>query len=147
MTEPIDFDGYYLEEGLRSLPNESGVYCVYSCSYIVKNDSVRIYRLLYIGESEDLNQRLNNHERMDDWKEALKTGEVLCFSYALVGDEDRKIVETALIYEHKPLLNTDNKDTYNEDPIRISLSGETGLLHTNFVVPYTNSICEILERI
>ncbi len=134
-TINLEFNGYFLKEGLQDLPNKSGVYCVYPCFPFTENNDASINRLLYIGESQDLNHRLNNHEKIDDWKKALKTGAVLCFTYALVKDEDRERTEAALIYKHKPRLNTDNKDTFNYQPTRIISSGKINSLIEDFVVP------------
>jgi len=130
----LEFKGYGLEESLQGLPDKSGVYCVYPCFPVTERD-VSINRLLYIGESDNLNHRLNNHEKIDDWKKALKSGEVLCFTYALVKDEDRERAEAALIYKHKPRLNKDNKDTFDYQPTRIISSGKINSLIEDFVVP------------
>ena len=67
-TINLDFDGYWREINKDGVPSQSGIYCVYSCTYNSNNGKVSIKKLLYIGESTDVHNRIANHDRLDDWK-------------------------------------------------------------------------------
>lgn len=69
----LDFDGYWREINKNSIPSKSGVYCVYSCVYNSSNKTVSIKKLLYIGESENVHDRIANHDRLEDWKKNYRT--------------------------------------------------------------------------
>ena len=43
----IKFDGYWRESNIDGIPSESGVYCVYECTYNVTTDKVIIHELIY----------------------------------------------------------------------------------------------------
>lgn len=104
MTYPLNFQGYYTKSA--DLPDYSGIYCIYACTHDVHARTVSIRKLLYIGESEDIHDRVSNHERRKDWESKLRNGEVLCFNVAPISPEDdRKHAEVAMIYYHKPPCN------------------------------------------
>ena len=75
------FNGYYL--GAGGLPAKSGIYCVYACTHDARENRVSIRKLLYIGESANVQNRVAGHPRQQDWKRELHRGEVLCFNAAL----------------------------------------------------------------
>ena len=109
----LNFVGYWREGNEGYIPQEAGIYCVYSCTRKVrdKKSFLRIKRLLYIGESQNVNERIANHEHYLDWEEKLNDGEILCFSFAEVENEsDRKAAEAGLIYTEKPAVNALNKN-------------------------------------
>lgn len=136
-TFKVDFDGYWRESNISGIPSKSGVYCVYECSYNKDEKTVSIRRLIYIGESGNVNDRIQEHEKWDDWKSYVTDGNVLCFSFGYVGSENRDRVEAALIFEHKPPENKEYTDSFPFDKTTISLSGKTALLNTNFTVERT----------
>jgi len=73
----IKFDGYWRDENKGGLPARTGVYCVYECKYNVEKDNVSIYKLIYIGEAEDVKSRVADHERYEDWRNHLRKGNEL----------------------------------------------------------------------
>lgn len=79
-TFSIEFDGYWREPNKGSVPAKSGIYCVYSCVYDAQGKTVSLKKLIYIGESENVNERLANHEKLPDWQRHVKTGEVLAIA-------------------------------------------------------------------
>ena len=134
-------DGYWLEKSISGIPARSGVYCVYACRYNPPpDDTVTITKLIYIGESANVNERIANHEKWPIWKKHLGSGEVICISFGYVAPEDRQRVEAAMIYEHKPPVNDEYKHNFPFDTTTISLSGKTKLLKTNFTVYRTQAI-------
>ena len=66
MTIEVAFDpGYYREPNVSGLLAKAGVYCVYTCTYNKDNKpkpTVTIARLVYIGESGDILNRVSNHD-------------------------------------------------------------------------------------
>lgn len=123
MTKEISltFEGYWGNSLPESQCNHSGIYVVYGGKNTGEK-SCEINRLIYIGESENINTRLSNHERKEDWKKQLKTGEVLYFSKTKIAGEDRKRAEAALIYKHKPPCNVEYKDNFPFENTRIKSS-------------------------
>ena len=65
-TYSIDFDGYWLDSNKGSISSQSGIYCAYSCVYNVSGNTVSIKKLIYIGESDNVNSRIASHEKYDD---------------------------------------------------------------------------------
>ena len=80
-TFSIDFSGYRREVDKGSISSKSGIYCIYSCTYNKDKDNVSINKLIYIGESQDVNNRIDDHEKLSKWKKHLKSGEILCYSF------------------------------------------------------------------
>ena len=124
-------EGFWIEK--TSLPKESGIYFVYECT---KNDnSVSIHKLIYIGESENINNRVTNHEKLNDWSKHVKKGNVLCYSFTLVNNNNRERVEAAFIYFHKPPENTEYINRFPYHKTSINSSGSTaGLIKESFTV-------------
>lgn len=133
----LTFDGYYLASG--GLPANSGIYCVYACTHNGPAQTVRIRRLLYIGEAVNVRSRVDGHERRLDWERKLQRGEVLCFSAALIAPaSDRQRAEAAMIHHHKPLLNVGYMHSFPYDQTTILTGGDNALLSPYFTV-YTTT--------
>jgi excinuclease UvrABC nuclease subunit len=130
----IEFDGYWREPAKGGTPSASGIYCVYSCVHNKEEKTVSIKKLIYIGESGDVKDRLSGHEKLDDWKKHVKTGEVLCYSVAEVAATNRVRCEAAMINKHKPPVNTEYVNSFPFDQTTMKLSGKTKKLHTEFTV-------------
>jgi hypothetical protein len=133
-TIALEFKGYWLEAGKGNLPNASGVYCVYACTYDKSKDTVSLVRLLYIGESEDVRGRVDSHPRWADWKKRLTTGQQICLSAATVSSTDRERAEAALIFKQTPPCNSALTNVFPHDTTTIQASGTTALLTTSFTV-------------
>ncbi len=133
-TYEIEFDGYWIEPNKGSTPDASGIYCVYSCVHNKEKKTVSIKKLIYIGESGDVNDRLSSHEKLDDWKRHVKTGEVLCYSVAKLASANRVRCEAAMINKHTPPVNTEYVNSFPYDQTTMRLSGKTNKLHTEFTV-------------
>lgn len=83
----LDFDGYWREPNIGGLLAKSGIYSVYSCTYDVQQKTVSIKKLIYIGEAANIRERIRDHERWDDWKRELGSGQQLCFNAAVIGPQ------------------------------------------------------------
>lgn len=136
-TYPQNIEGYIPETYINNIPHYSGVYFVYTGTWNKNENTVFLRQLIYIGTAESINSRLSNHEKINDWKKYLKSGEDLFFSYTQVDEKKRERVEAAYIYKHQPPANTDCKDSFNYDETAIISTGETHALETNFTVKGT----------
>jgi excinuclease UvrABC nuclease subunit len=138
MTEQIfqiEFDGYWRDINKSNIPNKPGIYCVYECTYNKENSTVAIHKLIYIGESENINLRIASHERLEDWKKTIKPENQICYSVAIVeNSEDRKKIESALIFKHEPEQNMNYVNQFPFGKIKIISSGKTALLNTDFSI-------------
>ncbi len=136
-TYSIEFDGYWREKNKGSVPSKSGIYCVYSCVHNVAEKNITIKKLIYIGESENVNQRIDGHKKLPDWKKHLNSGEVLCYSFGGVPSANRDRCEAVMIYNHMPPENTEYANAFPFDKTTMNLSGKTAKLTTNFTVNRT----------
>ncbi len=138
MTKTIDlgFDGYWVEANLDYIPDESGIYLVYCCR---KTESgVLIRRLIYIGESEGVQGRIDGHEKKTNcWNKQLQKGEVLCYSFAPASNPDRERAEAALIFRHKPVCNDEFVDSFPFEQTTVSSSGRNKFIIQSFTVHKT----------
>ena len=141
MTIEVAFDsGYFREPNVSGLPAKAGVYCVYTCTYNKDNKpkpTVTIAKLVYIGESGDILNRVSNHDLWPTWKKQLATGQVICVSAALVSPETtRQRAEAALIFQHTPPVNNEYTKVFTGfDTTTIKVSGEKAAkLTTTFTV-------------
>lgn len=133
-TISLEFEGYWREINKGGVPAQSGIYCVYACTYNQSEDTVTLRELVYIGESENVRDRLTNHERLPDWKKRLKAGETLCYSVATVSRSDRNRAEAAVIFHHKPPCNTEYKYSFPFETTTIQTSGRNNMLDSSFTV-------------
>ena len=133
----LAFEGYWGEKDKTSIPEKSGIYCVYAC-FISFGGGVGLPReLIYIGESENVNDRIAKHERLNNWKERLDSGEMLCYSFAPVASVDREIAEAALIFYHQPPCNEEYTDSFPFQDTTITTSGKNDSLSLKFSVTKT----------
>ena len=136
-TISLEFEGYWLEINKGGVPAQSGIYCVYVCTYNQSKDTVTLRELVYVGESENVRDRLANHERLPDWKKRLRAGETLCYSVAAVSGSDRNRAEAAVIFHHKPPCNTEYKYSFPFEITTIQTFGKNALLDSSFTVSRT----------
>jgi len=131
----VNFKGYRRDCNKASLPHYSGVYMVYRCVYNSSSDKVTLKEIIYIGQAEDLNDRLNNHEKYSMFQNACESGEEICYAYANVSMDDLDIVENALVFAQKPKLNSDLVDSYNHESAAFLVEGKCTLLeYTDFTI-------------
>ena len=131
------FQGYWLERNKAGIPAQQGLYLVYRSKYHVSSNTVDLLELLYIGKSENVQNRIANHDKLDDFKKCLKSDEeTISYSFAPVNaEQELDILENALIFAQKPVLNDLLKDSFNYDPSSFDISGQCALLkYTNFKI-------------
>ncbi|EAY56139.1 MAG: protein of unknown function [Leptospirillum rubarum] len=134
----LKFDGYWRTPNISAIPGKPGIYCVYACTHNAQEKKVSIRKLLYIGESENVKDRVSGHELKEKWERQLSKGEVLCFNMAEIAPESaRQRAEAAVIYHHKPPCNEEYRDSFPYDRTTITISGEKAELKSNFTVERT----------
>jgi excinuclease UvrABC nuclease subunit len=124
----VTFKGYRRDVYKGGLPSYGGVYMVYCCKYNEEQQTVTLKKLIYIGKAINIHDRINNHDRYEDFKRQLGTGEQLCYSYSSVSPNDMDVVENALIYMQKPILNDNLKDSFNYGDSDFNIEGACALL-------------------
>ena len=129
----LQFNGYWRHQNRAGIPHEKGVYLVYRAVYNEQENTVGLKDIIYIGKANDLNERILNHDKHDEFMRTLQKGEELCYSCADVKwglDE----VENALIFAQKPVLNDLLKDSYlYSTPVKFKIEGNCILLkYTDF---------------
>lgn len=130
----IYFKGYRRDVNKTTLPEYSGVYCVYRCIHN-EDGTVTLKNLMYIGKAKNINIRLNNHEKYELFKKQLIGKEELCYTYAEIPINDLDEVENGLIFMQKPPLNDRLRDDYNYEDATFEIEGKTALLvYTKFEI-------------
>lgn len=133
-TISLSFAGYWREVNKGSVPAESGIYLVYVCRYNETKDTVTLDKLIYIGEAEDVNDRIANHEDWPKWHRYVPTGSEICFSFAGIASPDRERAEAALIYYHKPPCNVEYVDSFPFEDTTVESTGKCALLSSPVTV-------------
>lgn len=127
----------------EKMPAKKGIYFVYRCKTKVGEDGKLVLdengnpikfldRLLYIGESGDVRKRMKEHNRDDDVRtNDIPKNESLYYTFAEYdgSDENRRRIESALIYKHRKILpdgvgNTKNTKTFDYDETAITITGD-----------------------
>ena len=130
----LEFKGLKLDSNKAYLEDDSGIYCVYICAYNSIEKVYIIKKLLYIGEADSIRERLKSHEKHQTWENNLINGEQLGYTRALISGDDKLRAEAALIFHHKPPVNTDHKDHFGYPDTKMILKGNTGSLDKVFTV-------------
>jgi len=141
-TINLDFDGYWREVNKSSIPKRAGVYAVYVCKYIKPEKkgakaTVTLKKLIYIGEAENVNERISEHDKWSDWRKKVPEGSVICFSFAGATSPDRERAECALIFYHKPTCNDECKDSFPYEETTVISKGEHKFIKSPITVKKT----------
>ena len=137
-TFHLNFDGYWRERNRGGIPAASGIYCVYAGSYNPSSNTVSLRELVYIGESENVRDRIAGHEKWARWRRHLLAGEEIWFNCALIRD-GRERAEAAMISKHKPPENTEYVDSFPYDTTTVYTTGRNALLRAVFTVSPTKA--------
>ena len=137
-SQTINFFGHWHEQNRLTIPEQPGIFCVHAGIHNQEAKTISVRKLIYIGESDNVCQRITRHERHQEWLKHLKKGETLCFSFAPV-EYHRAQVTTALIFGHKPPENIEHLCPFPFQQTNIRLTGTIDLLQENFTI-YENSL-------
>lgn len=130
----LEFTGYWNEYNKGTMPPVSGIYCVYGGIEDPQKKKVDVKELIYIGESDNVNRRLADHDGILLWRSCLNLGRALCFNFVPIGPADRERCEAALIFKHKPPANISYVDTFPFESTTIQVSRRAPLLERKFTV-------------
>jgi hypothetical protein len=133
-TITLTFDGYWRDANSASIPNASGIYLVYTCTHDRQAGQVTLHKLIYIGESDRVRDRIQFHEKRAKWQRYLGPGQELCYSFAPIASPDRQRAEAALIYHHKPPVNDEYKDSFPFDDTTVISGGKCTFIEQSFTV-------------
>ena len=140
-TFNLVYDGYWqvnpgdAQQIPEDVPREPGVYSVYLSRFFPEQEGYLIMALLYIGEAENVWERVRSHGGQLDWERHLASGDELCFNFAPVSDrDDRERIEAALIHAHRPLDNTEHTKDFRFPDTTITTEGINEFLDRPFTV-------------
>lgn len=121
----LKIQGYYADEVRDRFPDSPGIYFVYRGVFNSETNTCSLKQLLYIGQTDSLQRRHNEHSKREMFLNSLGVDEMLFYTFAItnVNEEERLRVEAALIYELKPILNTQNCYTFDYPPTRVVIEG------------------------
>lgn len=103
------------------VPEQRGVYLVYR----VNREDGR-FRLIYIGKSCDLSERVDeSHEHFAEWLQwAYGDVNALRFSWVILPpNANLAVCEDAMIFALKPPINKQSTATFNHEDTRIEFTG------------------------
>lgn len=132
--ESISVDEAYFDKDRNLLPDYAGVYFVFVGKVEqISTDTFRVDNpdLIYIGQAKDINARHNKdngdpkHEHYSDFLKY--KGEDNDIIYAVTPIKDfwnRRLIESALIFEFQPPINIADKYSFHHRKTRISISSK-----------------------
>ena len=130
----LELGGYWREVNIGYIPEKSGIYVVYECTHDSERKTVSLHKVIYVGESENVNARIKTHEKWPEWRRQCGVNRQVCFSFAPTTNPDRERGEAALIYKHKPPVNEEYKYSFPFPETTMDLEGKTELLSIYFTV-------------
>ena len=126
MTYALNFVGYWTISSVGPAYH-SGIYCV--CVGSLPNCSV-----IYIGESENIADRISTHEKMREWLR-VANGNSLNFTPASISySGGRERAEAAMINHYKPICNVEYVNSFPFPITTIVTTGPVGILNGQFTV-------------
>ena len=131
-TFNLHFEGSILDKYRYTLPTYSGVYLVYRGTLSADGKSLHCNEIMYIGQSDNIRQRLFSHNKRTEFLQRLEEGEALFYSWAKVGLNDLDRVESTLIFHVKPELNDLGKEKFLYPSTTIHSSGACARLDRDF---------------
>ena len=133
-VKTICIDNAYLDKDRDCLPEEPGLYFVFVGKVEHRPDNsfrMESPRLIYIGKAKDINDRHNTengshkHEHYPDFLGEKGDDEEIAYAVAVIPEFfDRRLIESALIYQFKPCINIKDKFSFNHRPTRISIESK-----------------------
>lgn len=131
----LDFRGYWRAVNSTGVPNEPGIFCVYASTYNPETRGVTLKKLVYVGESDRVQDFIYDYEQIEDWFNRLEEGEEICFSFASLppenySEDERKLIASVLARNNGeiPILFPDNFELPPNASINIKTDGENSKL-------------------
>ena len=127
MNYILNFAGYW-PISLSAVAAHRGIYCVFA------GISPTVARLLYIGESEHVEHRLNHHEARRSW-DSIAGGQPIHFTACVYNrSAEREQAEAAMINHLKPPCNIYYINNFPFPITNIAMTGPVSVLNKSFTV-------------
>ena len=125
----LHFYGYYLKSQINThISTGPGIYCIHNCIPYRTTNKLRDLRLLYIGEAENLRDRVTEQSNSQKFINYVGNGRKLCFNYAIlksrVSESHRKLIEHAMIFCNQPVVNRKGKKSPPDKYITVKSTGK-----------------------
>lgn len=134
-TYKINFQGYWRDINKGNIPAKPGVYLVYRGKYDSSTDTIGLIEIIYIGQGENVQQRIANNEKEELLKQQLRDGEELVYAFAPVKPEELDIIEQSLIFAQKPIVNEAHKEKFEQEEAAFKIDGQCiGLKYTDYTI-------------
>jgi hypothetical protein len=109
-----------------NVPDEEGIYMIICGRRSTQEGKwdTSSYKLLYIGEANNVRSRIDGHEKWPCWKQNCSNYILLKVASCNLGTTRRQKVECCLIYRNKPICNDECKHEFPyEDDVEITNTG------------------------
>ncbi len=124
----IDINGYWREEDLSIILSHPGVFFVYESKFDPDELTVDLLSLIYIGEAQNIRERIRTHEKLNLWKTLIQPDSELCFATGDVEEYFLERVKTAYVFGNNPVANYGHVTQFPFDTTTLISTGKTALL-------------------
>lgn len=115
------FDSYCWQGAESTAPQGAGVFCVYSCER--REGRLVVDRLLYIGHSANLKERLLALTANHELNREPEQNRVLFYSYAIVAEGSAAMLAAAMVSLFCPAYGGDDETERASEPLQLNISG------------------------
>lgn len=128
--------GYWTEETLQEVPDDSGIYCVFRAAIDPETEEIDVQELLYVGEHRSARYGLKHDELRDRWRAFPQPDEEIWYAVGLSGNANRERLAAAMINAHKPRFNADSEylERFPFDATTVHIYGKKHKLQSIFNV-------------
>lgn len=125
---PLKMHGWFTETKQPRLPDETGLYLVFGGSPAKEKGYANINHLIYIGQAQDIKDRIADHEKKPKFEDKLAEGESLYYYCVYLKNEDLDESEGAMIKyfnRHADIINDKCTESFTSDydVIDVTLTG------------------------
>lgn len=133
--------GWFKEAKTSGLPDETGLYLVFG-GIPLENGNAHIKHLIYIGQAQDIKDRIADHEKKPKFKDKLAEGESLYYYCVYLKNKDLDESEGAMIKyfnRYADIINEKCTESFTSkyDVINVTLTGKIPSVlskHTSFCI-------------
>jgi hypothetical protein len=96
------WSGPWPEDELDELPAAPGLYCVCECAPDDSRLGWRATRPLFIGESQNVRQAVQDSSARHAWRDLVKGGHAICFGFKAAPPTKLDLMQSAMIAYYRP---------------------------------------------
>lgn len=127
-TKSLVMRGWFKEATPPGLPDETGLYLVFG-GIPLGNGNAHIKHLIYIGQAQDIKDRIADHEKKPKFMDKLAEGESLYYYCVYLKNKDLDEDEGAMIKyfnRHADIINEKCTESFTSsfDVIDVTLTGK-----------------------